>query len=730
MKTEISQFCQEYAKILRPFDATLRESLAEIREKQDSDALKRSISGFADTHHRLNTLLDKVEDQEAFVIIFGPLKSGKSTLMNAISAAYVSEVTSLPAYPCLVHVRHDPETRIVAKKFSGETENFPDNSTMRKAIADHHAHLASHIRKIEEGGETFDPGIHYPEAIRRIDIGLPAKNLEDSYTVLVDTPGLYSRMKFGYDLMTREFRDSAACAVFVVKTDNLFLEQVFDEFNDLLNLFSRIFLVVNIDANKKDLGPDGELIPSLESQDPEKIIDAFCSLSMSAPMRNAFDEGRLHIYPIDLLHAAANSLSPESSQAGEEQASEEQVGEEGYSDITETPEQKKPSGEPFDTFLQDLTDYLNSNDYLLNFIFDSLRQGKTLTAEVRENCSADSLRDFHERQASLEYELKEERSRRSAVSSLDEQDWSNVFGEVQRGTQEATEEISRNEKKQLESKLNQIVTDWFESDESLRELLFEKIEPAFAASLKNVANQCRQKVEEMTNTAMGGVDVSPDLIRAFDKVGISLLKIRQETSASELSYSDQAWERKRNLEANAIPVRKSIWDWILFRTENKVRRRLFGNEQQWDQPIPANKKISKLGETGKAAILSQLQNILEENLPTLPVRAVEGMVKQYVEGFGEGIRTALAKAREELDRKLPLMEQRVKDNEGTLQRIERLKNNASKVEYSIAEIEKSFSHLPAPGSSEQQPSLSLEEAESESPVELEEGDDSLDEEES
>ena len=71
--------------------------------------------------------------------------------------------------------------------------------------------------------------------------------------ILVDTPGLYSRMNFGYDVLTREFRDGAACAVFVVKTDNLFLEQVFAEFNQLLGLFSRIFIVVNVDSGKRDL---------------------------------------------------------------------------------------------------------------------------------------------------------------------------------------------------------------------------------------------------------------------------------------------------------------------------------------------------------------------------------------------------------------------------------------------------------------------------------------------
>jgi hypothetical protein len=81
-------------------------------------------------------------------------------------------------------------------------------------------------------------------------------------------------MNFGYDVLTKEFRDSAACAVFVVKTDNLFLEQVFAEFTQLLDLFSRIFLVINVDSNKRDLQPDGSLQPSAESIEPERIIDA------------------------------------------------------------------------------------------------------------------------------------------------------------------------------------------------------------------------------------------------------------------------------------------------------------------------------------------------------------------------------------------------------------------------------------------------------------------------
>src|SRR5690606_21895934 len=145
--------------------------------------------------------------------------------------------------------------------------------------------------------EPFDPAVHMPHAIRRIDVKVAIEDLVQSKAVLVDTPGLYTRMRFGYDRMTRDFRDSAACAIFIVKTDNLFLEQVFDEFGDLLELFSRIFLIVNVDSTKKDLRPDGTLAPSLEQRDPHAVIHAFEHLAMTPPLQRAVEEGRLNIYP-------------------------------------------------------------------------------------------------------------------------------------------------------------------------------------------------------------------------------------------------------------------------------------------------------------------------------------------------------------------------------------------------------------------------------------------------
>ncbi|HIL71550.1 MAG TPA: hypothetical protein EYG38_17080, partial [Verrucomicrobia bacterium] len=206
MKTEISNFCKDYAAVLAPLAGSLNETIRCIQKESHEGILKIPLTGLADVKHRLKTLFDKIEGQQAYLLIFGPLKSGKSTLMNAISGSYVSEVTSLPAYPCLVYVSHSDNSRYSVTRYNGRKNSFTEGNIVQALVNDSHANLADRIRLVEEQGASFDPGMHYPEAIRRIDIEIPAKNLQESSTVLVDTPGLYSRMKFGYDLMTREFR--------------------------------------------------------------------------------------------------------------------------------------------------------------------------------------------------------------------------------------------------------------------------------------------------------------------------------------------------------------------------------------------------------------------------------------------------------------------------------------------------------------------------------------------
>ena len=76
---------------------------------------------------------------------------------------------------------------------------------MHNTIERAHEDLTNKLREVEGKGETFDPVEHMPAAFRNIDIKLTTPELAASSAVLVDTPGLYSRMKFGYDQMTTGF---------------------------------------------------------------------------------------------------------------------------------------------------------------------------------------------------------------------------------------------------------------------------------------------------------------------------------------------------------------------------------------------------------------------------------------------------------------------------------------------------------------------------------------------
>ena len=307
MKTEISNFCTVCSQSLATIPGAIEKAAAQFESA--GDTLRTPLATLNDLRARLKSLTDKLENQHAYLLIFGPLKSGKSTLMNAVSGAYVSEVTSLPGYPCLVFVQHAEAIRYSTTRYNGRETVFANGQELGDMMEESHQLLAVRIRKAEEQGVQFDPRKDFPDALRRVDIKLPVPSLGESAMVLVDTPGLYSRMNFGYDVLTREFRDSAACAVFVVKTDNLFLEQVFAEFNQLLGLFSRIFIVVNVDASKRDLAPDGTLRPSAESENPKRVVEAFKTLSMTGPLRAAYDQGRVRIHAVDLLSAAALRLA-------------------------------------------------------------------------------------------------------------------------------------------------------------------------------------------------------------------------------------------------------------------------------------------------------------------------------------------------------------------------------------------------------------------------------------
>jgi Dynamin family len=668
MKTEISRFCEACSQSLQALPEELTMAAARMEKVEDPALIRNSFNTLNDLRARLRSLTDKLGSQQAYLLIFGPLKSGKSTLMNAISGAYVSEVTSLPGYPCLVFVQHASDQHFSVTRYNGRESVFTDTGVLKDVISDGHFALAEQIRVTERRGESFDPRSHFTEAIRRVDIKVPVESLRESSTVLVDTPGLYSRMNFGYDVITREFRNSAACAVFVVKTDNLFLEQVFAEFNQLLGLFSRIFLVINVDSSKRDLQPDGSLQPSAESQNPDQILEAFKTLSMAGPLRDAYEQGRVRIHAVDLLNAASSFLTKDENGNGNGNG----------------PDKQRTA---FDAFMRDLADYLNSSDYTREFIGDSLRQGHSLCAEARAICENAEFDQVRLQQEQLRDHIAVIDSKIASVDRLLKVDWDATFEMARVEHQRRSDEAITAQTARLTKEMRESLDQWYGASESLKSLLDDRWNLLIGAAARALAEGTRDRLGRILNTPFGGAEPAAIVMSELHAVSFDLAPSAR-AAAPALNPDDAISSYCMSIDPASIPVRKSIADWLLFRRIATVRRRLFGEDLSQD--IAPEVKQKRLPEISRAALLQAMEDAVKPAFSTLPSRYAQSLLLDYIGKFRTSVLVGLQKRRGELEAERAARQRPFDANSQLLDSLQQLRDQTTQIAReleSLAEVE-------------------------------------------
>lgn len=677
MRTQLGEFTKDIQRVLGPLVSpmqSLRDALASASEELPIQAM---LPGLRDAHHRLEALLEKVSQQHAYVLIFGPLKSGKSTLMNAFSGSYVSEVTSLPGYPCLTRVRHEEprggeERSLSVQRYDGQTERFPDLATMRLHVARAHSELAERIRQAERAGEDFDPEVHLRDAIRTIDVGMPAEGLKRSGAVLVDTPGLYSRMKFHYDRMTRDYRDIAACAIFVVKSDNLFLEQVFEEFDQLLGLFHRVFLVVNLDTTKMDLAQEGGLVPSLEQKEPARVIEAFENLSMSAGMREAQRQGRLKTYAIDLLRAASERLRPEESEPTDQLAS------------------TRHASASFDAFVSDLTEYLDGSEFLANFLRDSIRRAETVVEDVRTFVSTPSVGALRRRLEELKARRMVLEGKKRSLDRLRGQNWDESFENLR----EKLATLSRSRIQEMlerdEEKIGAIVDGWIGSDLSLNDLIEDELKPLFASGRQELIRLVSDALVDEVARPSAGAQVPMGVLEDLRTAGIQLGQLASET-ASGLEGTLELTDLSKPIQLNDLPIRRKFWELLTFRSKDIVRSKVFGVDRDPKRPVPRAEKAKRLAQ-GASTVLTA---VIRDNEAAFVQRTVSelraGLVKRYVESLCASLESELDQANVTITSELTTVERQFGEGRHVLSELERLESASKRVLGELVPLESRYS---------------------------------------
>jgi hypothetical protein len=452
-------------------------------------------------------------------------------------------------------------------------------------------------------------------------------------------------MNFGYDVLTREFRDSAACAVFVVKTDNLYLEQVFAEFNQLLGLFSRIFLVINVDSSKRDLQPDGTLSPSAESRNPQQIIEAFKTLSMAGPLRTAYEDGRLRLHAVDLLSAASAFLKPSPDSHALATTSTSQNSHYPSNGHHAAPAFDDEHRTAFDSFLADLTDYLNSSDYTVEFMRDSLRQGSTLCGEMREVCEGPEMKELAGQQAALAGEMSDLQEKIAITERLLGVDWETTFDQVRTENAKAIDRAARERAETLVKEMTAALDEWYGSDASLHDLTARHWNPLLSAAARDLAEESRTRLRSLLGGQLGGAEPAAAVMTDLHAIDFALAPIAQ-AALPALTGADVTEAYPMAIKAEHVPVKKSFGDWMLFRKIATVRRRLFGEDLQ--QSIAPEIKTGRLpADTTRAAFVEMSTATVKEKFPELPAKYAGTLAAAYAAKFRQVILERLRQQRDE-----------------------------------------------------------------------------------
>ncbi len=230
----------------------------------------------------IQTLKGRLRHPEVRLLILGPLKSGKSTLMNVICEhPSISQVNPLPAYPCRVEVR-DIDRDLGLHPIEKENCTFYKDNTPTKSMP-----LEEGLTALNKLLDDFiqrpgDIESRFDKVVQKINL-LPSEDMppENRYTVLIDSPGLFFSNK-SYSMDVEKEYAEADVVIFVVRQEQLFFESV----NEYLTKFTteavhrRGFILVNIAV------PDPKEMDQTTQDMYQKKLDTYFRRHIASPELN------------------------------------------------------------------------------------------------------------------------------------------------------------------------------------------------------------------------------------------------------------------------------------------------------------------------------------------------------------------------------------------------------------------------------------------------------------
>lgn len=270
-------------------------------------------------HEEFSSLFLRMRRPEVRVMVSGPLKAGKSTLLNVLAGnPHISQISQLPAYPCFVEV-HDldrnsdgtprQEPACLFYRSGGELDR---ELSQQEGIAFLDKLLDQFI---EEGGQG---PIEYERVVQKT--ALPRREGEAGL-VLIDSPGLFFSHRVDRTFFPSEPQEASGAleqqknardlylesdvVLFVIRPEQIFFQSVADYLRSFVQQTKiRIFILVNASTHSKTQVGD-QIVDFDQVAEQSEIRRYFLShIADQGLQKEIEEEGRISLHFADLLDAA------------------------------------------------------------------------------------------------------------------------------------------------------------------------------------------------------------------------------------------------------------------------------------------------------------------------------------------------------------------------------------------------------------------------------------------
>jgi hypothetical protein len=271
----------------------------------------------------------------------------------------------------------------------------------------------------------------------------------------------------------------------------------------------------------------------------------------------------------------------------------------------------------------------------------------------------------------LEDEKARGEARGAALTRLADFDWHEALG----GLKQELLGVGQRESKAVAAKnardLSGALDRWFSTDASLQNLVDAGVQPILESTQRALALAVHKALTDHVADGATAVRLPQNLARDLVTADIAFAQFGR----AALEQVDPVRGVKVEvppLLIDEFPVKKTIWDWILFRSQASVRRRRFGPNDKPALRIPRDVKAKRLGAPTRQAMERALSEYQESHVPAQLDRIALRIHEAYAKALERALSERIEESRKALGVALDETKKRLKEYARILNHLEDL----------------------------------------------------------